>query len=82
MSEIYSGDNIETIPAHNPPTIRQIINAVKLPEMVHPIAEIANSIAERNKAFFRPKKSAIIPAKETPMIQPSKAESTNQPSIK
>ena len=44
------------------------------------MAEIENRTAEMSMVFFRPRKSDIMPATSTPMIEPMRAHPTYQPS--
>ena len=47
--------------------------------MAHPKADVENKTAEITIVIFRPSLSLKIPAKRTPIIDPTKAHPTYQP---
>ena len=73
---------MEAIPIPSPPTNLKIISSVCEPHSAQPKAEAQNNKPDTISDAFRPKRSDISPAIITPMIQPTRAELTNQPSIR
>src|SRR5688572_8121853 len=65
-----------------PPMIRAAIIPGKEGSREQPSADKKNNKAASNNGFFLPKRSLSSPEMATPMIHPTNAEDTNQPSWK
>ena len=72
---------MDAIPTPIPPINLKVMSTVCVEANMHPIAEIINMTADPIRAFFLPSLSDNSPATATPIIQPSNAELTNQPSM-
>lgn len=80
-SEMYKGETIDATPMPNPPTKRNITNVVNEPESMQPTADIRNKTADSINTTLRPYLSLSLPEKLTPIMQPRRAQLTNQPSL-
>ena len=74
------GETMDTTPMPKPPIIRYTTSWEKFPHTAQPMAETENIRAAMNIVFLRPRKSLSMPATITPMIDPMRAQPTNQPS--
>lgn len=70
---------METTPIPTPPIIRYTTNCVKSVQRAHPKADAEKRIAEITIVNFLPNLSLKIPAKRTPMIEPTNAHPTYHP---
>ena len=78
---MYMGASMDAMPIPIPPTRRATISPWAVCGNAAPIAEAKKSSAESKSIFFRPNRSLIVPAPMTPMIHPTSAELTTQPSM-
>ena len=76
---MYIGEVIEAAPTPMPPMILKIINWVKVLGMAVPTAEIRKRTADIKRTFFLPSRSLRTPAKEAPIMQPTRAQEAVQP---
>src|SRR5258708_8425257 len=81
-SEIYRGQIIEATQMPSPRMGGKPMRTVALPASIQPMAERKNNPAESSMIFLRPYTSLSFPESATPIMQPSRAELTNQPSIR
>jgi hypothetical protein len=72
---------MDATPIPNPPINLKTMRVVNDPDNIQPTADARNNMADRIRTIFRPYLSLSLPEKLTPMIQPSKAQLTNQPSL-
>ncbi len=72
---------MEATPTPIPPINRYIMSSVCEPHKAQPIADKENRKPEIINEVFLPNRSESSPAIATPIIQPTNAELTNQPSI-
>lgn len=79
ISAIYIGDVIEAAPTPIPPIILKIMNIVKFLGKAVPRADAKKKTADKIRTFFLPSKSLSIPAMETPMMQPTRAQEAAHP---
>ena len=79
ISAIYIGEVIDAAPTPTPPIILKIINSVRVLGKAVPKAEIRKKKAEMISVFFLPSLSLNMPAIETPIMQPIRAQLAAQP---
>ena len=76
---MYKGDTTETIPIPIPPNIRANTSCSKESLNAQPIPDTEKKTAAINIVTFLPHISLNLPANSTPIIEPIKAQPTNQP---
>jgi len=72
---------MDATPTPSPPINRYIISSVCEADKAQPMADNENRKPDSINEVFLPNRSESSPAKATPIIQPTNAELTNQPSI-
>lgn len=65
-----------------PPMILKHTSCVKLEQSMHPMAQALKRTAAISMVFFLPMASLMLPAKDTPAIDPMRAQPTYQPCCK
>jgi hypothetical protein len=80
ISDIYNGTTLDAMPIPIPPNTLDAITHDKDGIKAQPIADNRNNVADNNKGFLLPNRSLNSPEKATPIIQPTSAADTNQPS--
>jgi len=76
---MYIGEVIDAAPTPTPPIILKIINSVRFLGKAVPMAETKKRTADTIRTFFRPSRSPSIPATETPMMHPIRAQEAAHP---
>ena len=70
---------METIPIPTPPIIRKTTSWKKLLHKAHPAADMQNRTAAASIVLFLPALSDMMPATDTPAIEPIRAHPTYHP---
>ncbi|MCY1551979.1 hypothetical protein D9M68_883470 [compost metagenome] len=72
---------MDATPIPSPPMILKEMSVVVPDAAMQPIEETRKNRAARSITFLRPYRSLKVPAAATPMMQPNRAQLTNQPSM-